>query len=137
VRHGSAYRLQIDIDMSPFAVRSLFEALKDGLYDYMINERGDVGSWIRIACIRGLTSFIEILFSHADGIPDFEAYLPPGLYHEAIGGILKQGVERLDGVRQEAGEHFLRLLLIPLPTVATAKLWQIQGDLLMRELFLA
>jgi hypothetical protein len=113
-------------------VRSLFCALLGGLNDYTVDERGDVGSWIRIACIQGLRSFAESLFGHASSIPDFEEYLPPDLYHEAIGAILKQGVERLDGVRQKAGENFICLLLISPP----AQLWRIQDEGLIKSTFL-
>ena len=101
-----------------------------------MDERGDVGSWIRIACIQGLTSFSQVLFSQAGDITNFEEYLPSALYHEAVGGILKQGVERLDGVRQEAGENFVRLLLIPPLAIPSGRLWCIQGEALMKELFL-
>jgi len=37
------------IDMSPDVVNGLLDALQDGLEDYTIDERGDVGSWIRMA----------------------------------------------------------------------------------------
>jgi tubulin-specific chaperone D len=117
-------------------VRKLYDALQDGLDDYTIDERGDVGSWIRIACIKGLTSFSEILFAHAGVIPDFKEYLPISNFHQAIGGILKQGVERLDSVRQEAGVNINHLLSLPVPVVAGGESWRIYRHELMRELFL-
>lgn len=114
----------------------MYDALQSGLEDYTIDQRGDIGSWIRIACIRGLATFSEILFSNASNIPNFEEYLPAAKYHDAVGGILKQGVERLDNVRSEAGDHFLRLLLLPLPKVSSPDPWRIHRDPLMKELFL-
>jgi hypothetical protein len=123
-------------DLSPNVACDLFDALRDGLEDYTMDDRGDVGSWIRMACIRGLTSFSEVLFSNAAIIPNFEEYLLPSKYHDAVGGILRQGVQRLDSVRQEAGENLIRLLLLPLPETAAAERWRIHGDALMKQLFL-
>ncbi|KAF9808522.1 hypothetical protein IEO21_07853 [Rhodonia placenta] len=103
------------------------DALLDGLTDYTSDERGDVGSWVRIACVKGLTTFAETMFGHARELPNFPEYFPASRYHDAVGGILKQGVERLDNVRQQAGECFLRLLRLQLPQVTHAEEWQIQG----------
>lgn len=122
--------------MSPQLVCEVFDALLDGLQDYTLDERGDVGSWVRMACIRGLTTFVEVLFSNATSIPHFTEYLPAAKYHAAISGILRQGVERLDNVRQVSGEHIVRLLSLPLPTVLHPELWQIEGEALMRDLFM-
>lgn len=112
------------------------DALIDGLTDYTSDERGDVGSWVRVACVKGLASFIQTLFTHASALPEFSNYLPPESYHSAIGGILKQGVERLDNVRQQAGDSFTTLLLLPPPAVDGSSLWRIYGEKRMKELFL-
>ena len=89
-----------------------------------------------MACIRGLTSFVEILFNNAAKIPKFEECFPASVYHAAIAGILKQGVERLDNVRQTAGEHLGRLLSFSLPPVEDPSPWRIEGDEMMKALFL-
>jgi hypothetical protein len=83
-----------------------------------------------------LTNITEVLFSNAATIPNFAEYLQASKYHVAVSGILKQGVERLDNVRQIAGEHISRLLVLPLPTVADAGQWHIEGQELMKDLFL-
>ncbi|KAG6814258.1 hypothetical protein H0H92_015373 [Tricholoma furcatifolium] len=113
----------------------LFATLLRGLDDYSTDQRGDVGSWIRIACIRSITTSIEVLFCNAPTIPEFGVFLPPTLFHSAISGILKQGVERLDNVRQEAGECFSRLLLLQLPKVPDAVNWELPGSPLLKTLF--
>ncbi|KAI0761942.1 TBCD protein [Trametes elegans] len=118
-------------------VCKMINALLDGLRDYTNDERGDVGSWVRMACVKGLASFVQILFAHAASLPDFSEYLPEEQYHAAIGGILKQGVERLDNVRQLAGECFVRLLLLPLPAIAEERRWQIHGEAKIKGLFLS
>ena len=98
-----------------------------------------MGSWIRIASVKGLARTIELLLTHARGLPDFAAYLPSAKYHAAVAGILKQGAERLDHVRQQAGEQLVRLLSVPPPDVvpqAQAGLWVVRGEKLVRELFM-
>ncbi|THH16982.1 hypothetical protein EW146_g3747 [Bondarzewia mesenterica] len=122
--------------LEPESTRSLFHALINGLGDYTIDERGDVGSWVRIACIQGLTSFSMTMLSHANAITDFAEYFPPDIYHAAVAGILKQGVERLDNVRAQAGEHILLLLQHPLPSITGSEAWRLQGEGLLEELFL-
>ncbi|KAG6841983.1 hypothetical protein C0991_004474 [Blastosporella zonata] len=116
-------------------VVSLFESLLKGLDDYSTDQRGDVGSWIRVACIRSLTTAIEVLVRNARTITAFDTYLPPPLFYSALSGILKQGVERLDNVRQEAGQCFLRLCYLPFPDVQTAAKWQLPGSSLLKGLF--
>ena len=108
----------------------------DGLTDYTSDERGDVGSWVRISCVKGLTSFSQTLFSRASSLPDLAGYLLPEKFDDAIAGVLKQGVERLDNVRQIAGESFLTLLLLPPPAVPDSARWKLRGEARMKELFL-
>ena len=108
----------------------------NGLDDYTIDERGDVGSWVRMVCIQGLTSVSELLFRDARSIPDFDIYFPPQKYHVAIAGILKQGVERLDNVRQQAGECFMKILTLSVPSVGGGDRWCLPGLTLLHKLFL-
>ncbi|KAL4251881.1 Tubulin-folding cofactor D [Abortiporus biennis] len=128
---------QISKQLTATLCRRMLDALLVGLEDYSTDQRGDIGSWIRMSCITALTTFAEILVKNAPNIPNFKDYLPPETYHNAVGGILKQGVERLDNVRQQAGEDFIRLLLLPLPEIENANDWKIEGDALMKHLFLS
>jgi len=111
------------------------DAFLAGLTDYTTDERGDVGSWIRISCVLGLSTFTQILFTHSKSLPNFIEYLPPEKYHAAVGGILKQGVERLDNVRQQTGAEFAKLLRSPLPEVEGRDRWKIFGSEILNELF--
>ncbi|KAI0354961.1 TBCD protein [Trametes cingulata] len=129
--------LKLEQDLSAELVCKMTDALLDGLTDYSSDERGDVGSWVRIACVKGLASFIETLFARASAVHDFPSYLPSEDFHNAVGGILKQGVERLDNVRQQAGESFIRVLLLPPPVVEEPQRWRIRGEAKMKELFLS
>lgn len=122
-------------DISPEFVAKCLDALLEGLTDYTTDERGDVGSWIRISCVLGLSTFVQVLFTHSKSLPNFLEYLPPGKYQAAIGGILKQGVERLDNVRQQTGVQFVKLLRSPLPEVDGKERWKIFGTEMMNDLF--
>ena len=66
----------------------------------------------------------------------FEDWLPPALYHEAFAGILKQGSERLDNVRQEAGQQIVALLRMTPTTLISRADWTLDGHDLMCQLFL-
>lgn len=121
--------------MTPEMVASLHSALLHGLEDYSVDERGDVGSWIRLACIQGLTRFAELLIPKAASIPDFGLYFPPARYQQTVAGILKQGVERFDNVRLEAGECFMRLINLALPDVHNGEDWRMPGLPLLKDLF--
>lgn len=116
-------------------MNALVDSLLGGLDDYTIDERGDVGSWVRIACIQGLTTVSELFFDIAESISDFEGYFPPQKYCSIAAGLLKQGVERLDNVRQTAGICFMRLLNAPLPKVNGADRWTLPALVLLKELF--
>lgn len=114
----------------------MYNALISGLEDYTIDERGDVGSWVRIASIQGLTSVSVTLLTLANTDAKYIEYIPASLYQKAIAGILKQGVGRLDNVRQQAGEGIERLLKCPLPSVGDENPWKLHGENLFRELLL-
>ncbi|KAJ6613342.1 TBCD protein [Mycena sp. CBHHK59/15] len=126
---------RLSMHISAEMLNSLLDALLLGLEDYTIDERGDVGSWIRIACLRGLTAFCTLLIPRAAAVPAFAAYFPPAKYQRAVGGVLKQGVERLDNVRQEAGECFVALLRLTPPDVPGGEEWLPRELPLLRELF--
>ena len=124
------------IDISPEFMAKCLDAFLEGLTDYTTDERGDVGSWIRMSCVLGLSTFVLVLFAHSKSLPKFIEYFPPEKYHAAIGGILKQGVERLDNVRQQTGTQFVKLLHSPLPEVDDKERWKIFGTEMMSDLFL-
>lgn len=105
----------------------IYSAVLSGLEDYTVDQRGDVGSWVRIASLRAITSISEALFSTRSGITPFEDYLPPNSWHSAIGGVLKQGAERLDNVRAVAGEQLMVLIWSPTIRRAATESWAIPG----------
>jgi len=88
-----------------------------------------------MSCVMGLSTFVRVLFTHSNSLPNFIDYFHPEKYHTAIGGILKQGVERLDNVRQQTGNQFVKLLRSPLPDVDGKERWKMFGTEMMNELF--
>jgi len=124
----------------------LLDALINGLNDYTIDERGDVGSWIRVACIQGLTDIADLFFrvlvlgsqsqrSNQLDTVKLETYLPVEKFHTIVAGVLKQGVEKLDNVRQEAGICFMKLLNLGLPGDNELDRWRLHGVKLLTEQF--
>jgi tubulin-specific chaperone D len=112
-------------------VERIIRALLKGLEDYTIDERGDVGSWARLACIKGLGQVVMSFL--ADGSLEINKWLPDPLYHEIVAGILKQGVERLNNLRVEAGKQLVALLEAPHRSGREA--WVPDREGLFRELF--
>ena len=118
--------------LDPLLVERIIRALLKGLEDYTVDERGDVGSWARLACIKGLGQIV-LLFLAEDSI-EISKWLPSHTYHEIVGGILKQGVERLNNHRVEAGKQLVALLEAPHKPGREA--WAPEDEGLLRELFI-
>jgi hypothetical protein len=113
----------------------MFRSLIAGLQDYTVDERGDVGSWVRLSCIQGLGEFIRLLTGRARSSEKLQVWIPPADYHLAVAGLLKQGVERLDNVRQQAGEEVVALLGLDPPAVQGAEAWTPANAQKLRALF--
>lgn len=122
--------------LSPDQVIRMYNALILGLEDYTTDERGDIGSRVRIASIQGLASVSLALLTLVKSDTAYLEYFPADMYQEAIAGILKQGIERLDSVRQQAGECIIRLLKCPPPSVDDSSSWNFHGEQLFEELLL-
>lgn len=80
-----------------------FQSFLDGLDDFSTDQRGDVGSWIRITCAQSLPSLIRISKRIA-GTLDRPACV------EAVCGLLKLSVEKLETVRVAAGPALCEIL---------------------------
>ncbi|KAJ7069814.1 TBCD protein [Mycena amicta] len=126
---------RLEQHISAATCNALLNAMLHGLEDYTIDERGDVGSWVRMACLRGLTAYCGIVIPHASTLSRFAEYFPAERYHDIVAGVLKQGVERLDNVRQDAGECFHALLELAPPGVQNGHEWSARQRPLLQELF--
>lgn len=96
---------QADVDT---VAGKVLAALLNGLSDYSVDSRGDVGSWVREASMRGLSKTVRLLCN-----------LPSGVVHrswnseqarDVVAGILQQSVEKIDRVRVCAGSALNELL---------------------------
>lgn len=103
-------------------------ALLRGLDDYTSDQRGDVGSWIRLVCLRGSADLLASILSSAEP----EHWLSVDQYRDVLGKMLKLAAERIDGVRRGAGEALRRMVLIE---VGGEKEWPLPGAADLRALF--
>ncbi|KAG8679095.1 hypothetical protein FRC08_017226, partial [Ceratobasidium sp. 394] len=114
---------------------TIYTTVLSGLEDYAVDQRGDVGSWVRIASLRAIASISEALFSRKNDLTRFEDYLPPSAWYNAIGGVLKQGAERLDNVRAVAGEQLMVLVWSPTIRKSAVDSWAIPGQDMLESSF--
>lgn len=84
---------------------TILRALFSGINDYTIDERGDVGSWVRMICMERLTDILLEMQS-IEGSVDGETL------DRLIGLLLTGSAERLDNVREMAGRQIARLASI-------------------------
>ncbi|KAI9032334.1 armadillo-type protein [Hyaloraphidium curvatum] len=89
-------------------VGETLSALTRGMLDYSVDSRGDVGSWVREASMRGFGTLLPaLLLVHSQApISSFEDYKVTDIF----GGILQQSVEKIDRVRTCAGSTLRALL---------------------------
>ncbi|XP_020584002.1 tubulin-folding cofactor D-like [Phalaenopsis equestris] len=93
-------------------MRTLFDALDD----YAVDNRGDVGSWVREAAMDALERCAYILCKYDESVPSKQ--LCP-LFDEKIAtdlvkGIAKQAVEKMDKIRGAAARILQRIIHCPL-----------------------
>ncbi|KAF2459218.1 tubulin folding cofactor D C terminal-domain-containing protein [Lineolata rhizophorae] len=81
----------------PKLISKVAEALVTGLNDYTINQRGDVGSLVRLEAITGVSNaWKQGLLSHG-----FDS---AGTEQDIFAAMLRLSVEKLDKVRNQAGQ---------------------------------
>jgi len=82
------------LSFSSDTLQSMVQAAIVALSDYSTDQRGDVGSWIRIT---GLSALGQML-----SVPTIYSQIDQVTLDSAIGGIIKQGVEKLEPCRSQA-----------------------------------
>ncbi|ORY25084.1 armadillo-type protein [Naematelia encephala] len=86
---------------------SIFSAFIASLADYSTDQRGDVGSWIRIV---GLAALGDTIAFTAEQQPDERlSLISQDQFEEAVEGIVKQAVEKLEVVRAEAAAALAKM----------------------------
>ncbi|ESQ44003.1 hypothetical protein EUTSA_v10005754mg [Eutrema salsugineum] len=105
-------------DLSLFLLikTEVMDTLLEALNDYSVDNRGDVGSWVREAAIHGLEKCTYILcekvgtISAGDHNSGSSSLFDSNLANRLIGGIVKQGVEKMDKLRETAAKALQRIL---------------------------
>jgi hypothetical protein len=94
----------IPVDAAQF--HAAFNAFLGALTDYSTDQRGDVGSWIRCAGLIALGQAVSIAAAHKSGTE----LVTQEMFEQAVGGMIKLGVEKLEPVRASAwrGVRMLR-----------------------------
>lgn len=90
----------------------IVEALTTMLGDYSTDQRGDVGSWIRMASLVGLGRVLTIAASN-----DPLHLVPQATFTYATSAIVKQAMEKLDAVREVATTTWEQLLACSADTI--------------------
>lgn len=108
------------VTLSSDMVGDVYAAFLLALDDYNVDRRGDVGSWSRVAAMRGLesltyatVSFMCLESENANERPWFDE----SMCVRVLGGLLKQFSEKLDSVRSHAGGCLSRMLTCSSPTI--------------------
>ena len=109
-----AVRSQIDMivtlgldSIEPSLIKESIEYMYRALDDYALDKRGDVGSWVREEAMRSLNMFIyELFFKWSKDLLD--EIIPENerndFFIKYIGSILQQLMEKIDKIRQVAGQ---------------------------------
>ncbi|GAA5989158.1 hypothetical protein JCM11641_002542 [Rhodosporidiobolus odoratus] len=85
---------------------SSLDALLLGFTDYTTDQRGDVGSWVRVVTLNSWARLLPALLDASSGCP---AALSQEVVDKVVAGMAKQAVERLDNVREVAGRALVQL----------------------------
>ncbi|CAI2368352.1 unnamed protein product [Moneuplotes crassus] len=94
-------------NVDPTLVKSALDQILKAVQDYAIDKRGDVGSWVREEAMRSLNILIYELFYNCEK-EVLEQIIPSDAHQDFfihyIGTILQQLMEKIDKVRQVAGQ---------------------------------
>ena len=88
-------------------IKETIDNMYKAINDYALDKRGDVGSWVREEAMRSLNILIDQLFYNYK--PELLNQIIPEdghekFFHQFIGTILQQLMEKIDKIRQVAGQ---------------------------------
>jgi hypothetical protein len=107
--------------VSPDSFRRIVASLLACLSDYTTDQRGDVGSWIRVAALRALGGVVGC----AAGLPPATALalVDQENFERVIAGTVRLGVEKLEPVRAASAGALRDLRLVHARAV-----WDWEGE---------
>lgn len=82
-------------------IDKIFACFLNGLIEYTLDNRGDIGAWVREASMRGLYQIVTLCPKER---------LNPDLVHQIMCGLAQQAVEKIDRTRGLAGRLFCLLV---------------------------
>ncbi|CAN1345938.1 Tubulin-folding cofactor D [Linum perenne] len=109
---------QDDLSLYHLMKNEVMISLLSALEDYSVDNRGDVGSWVREAAMEGLEDCTYILCSmdstiksrrRDEGNPIIP-FFDEKLANSVVGGLVKQAVEKMDKLREAAAKVLQRIL---------------------------
>ncbi|XP_058084985.1 tubulin-folding cofactor D [Magnolia sinica] len=132
---SSFQNMEEDLSLHLLIKDEVMPTLFKALDDYSVDNRGDVGSWVREAAMNGLERCTYILcerqsvgftsnkpeVEHLPKLPDSDVVATEqtySLFNESLAtnlvcGIVKQAVEKIDKIRDIAGKIMQRILYNP------------------------
>ncbi|KAI8970360.1 armadillo-type protein [Mycotypha africana] len=88
----------------------ILNCLQVCLTDYSIDQRGDVGSWVRVSVMELLNYLVPCVSRLDSSRPEKPPYLTTSNTRDIIAALLKQSVERIDKVRSTAGRVLFNVI---------------------------
>lgn len=85
-------------------LNKIYDSFLNGLKEYTLDNRGDIGAWMREASMTGLETVTFLLNTHKSN------FLTETLVTKIITGIGQQAVEKIDRTRALAGKIFYNLI---------------------------
>lgn len=83
------------------ALDKIFGCLFLALNEYTIDNRGDIGAWVREAAMNALYKLTVTMPQH---------FLDANKVHAVVSGLLQQSVEKIDRTRALAGKLFCKII---------------------------
>ena len=95
----------------------ILETIYKGFEDYAIDNRGDVGSWVRQESMVQMLRYINLIFSSESG-PVLESVgaTKPAFYVRYVTANLQQLCEKIDRMREIAGKCLQKFFKYCVPT---------------------
>ncbi|XP_017771538.1 PREDICTED: tubulin-specific chaperone D [Nicrophorus vespilloides] len=94
---------ELDSAVGEDYLKKIYEALLAGLTEYTVDNRGDIGAWVREVSMLGLQHITLLLTVNTN-------FLNTDLMTRIICGVSQQSVEKIDRTRALAGKVFYSLI---------------------------
>lgn len=106
--------------LSQSQLEQIFEGFMTGIADYSVDNRGDVGSWVREETIHGFRNFFYFLYNFTQIHQNWNLHslLTPSNCHKMMCVLIQQSLEKLDRLRGVAMKTIHELIHLPITFVS-------------------